>query len=160
MQSEAVFENIADRILLEIDKAKSSIYIAVAWFTNKNIFNKLLEKTNAGCEVHLAISKDALNLNNSINFNLLKNSNSKCFWIGNGETELMHNKFCVIDFSTVITGSYNWSYKAESNFENVVINSDDVVLATQFVEEFNQIIKQYYPDAHKSANIFPLDKVI
>ena len=45
MQTEAVFENIAERIQSEIKRAKKSIFIAIAWFTNKNIFNELLLKS-------------------------------------------------------------------------------------------------------------------
>ena len=40
MQTDAVFENIAERIQKEIGKAKKSVFIAVAWFTNKNLFNQ------------------------------------------------------------------------------------------------------------------------
>ncbi|MEI6879931.1 MAG: phospholipase D-like domain-containing protein [Bacteroidota bacterium] len=72
----------------------------------------------------------------------------------------MHNKFCVIDYNTVITGSYNWSYKAESNFENIIINSNDTILAEQFIAEFNQIKNQYFPQEPKVESIFPLDKII
>ncbi|HXF75019.1 MAG TPA: phospholipase D-like domain-containing protein [Methylomirabilota bacterium] len=32
-----------------------------------------------------------------------------------------HNKFAVIDGSTVVTGSYNWTLKAETNWENILI---------------------------------------
>lgn len=160
MQTEAVFENIADRIQQEIGKAQKSIFIAVAWFTNKNIFNAILSKAKSGCTVSLIISNDAINLNSQIDFSELDKYNSKCFKVGNGETELMHNKFCVIDFSTVITGSYNWSYKAETNFENIIVNYNDTSLAEQFISEFNQIKKQYFPNEPKAKNIFPLDKII
>lgn len=85
---------------------------------------------------------------------------SKVYKIGNGDTELMHNKFCVIDYSTVITGSYNWSYKAENNFENVIITSNDTTLADQFISEFINIRRQYYPDAVNEEIIFPLNKII
>ena len=44
MQTEAVFECIADRISLELEKAPSSIYIAVTWFINKKSFNVMLQK--------------------------------------------------------------------------------------------------------------------
>ena len=44
MQTEAIFENIAERIITEIQKANNSIYIAVAWFTNKSIFEQLIKK--------------------------------------------------------------------------------------------------------------------
>ena len=160
MQTEAVFENIAERIQQEISKAQKSVFIAVAWFTNKNLFNELVNKARDGCTVSLIISNDNINLNSSIDFEQLISANSKVYKIGNGDTELMHNKFCVIDYSTVITGSYNWSYKAESNFENVIITSNDTILAEQFISEFNNIRKKYYPDNIEEEIVFPLNKII
>ena len=160
MQTEAVFENIAERIQQEISKAQKSIFIAVAWFTNKRIFELLVDKAVNGCNVSLIISNDSINQNSQIDFNRLGINNSRIYKIGNGDTVLMHNKFCVIDFSTVITGSYNWSYKAESNFENVIITYSDTLLAEQFITEFNNIRRQYYADETKPETIFPLNKII
>ena len=159
MQTEAIFENIAERILTEIQKANNSIYIAVAWFTNKSIFEQLIKKAKNGCQIQIIISNDIINENSSIDFNDLEKHNGKVYKIGNGVTELMHNKFCIIDFNTVITGSYNWSYKAENNFENIVINSNDTSLAEQFVTEFNQIKKKYYPN-ETIQNEFPIEIII
>jgi hypothetical protein len=160
MQTEAVFENIAERIEHEISSAQKSIFIAVAWFTNRTLFNKLVQKAKNGCSVSLIISNDKINLNSSIEFDELITDKSKVYRIGNGETELMHNKFCVIDYSTVITGSYNWSYKAETNFENIIITNDDTSLAEQFIAEFNNIRKKYYPDSNNDETVFPLNKII
>ena len=123
MQTEAVFENIAERIVSEIDKAQNSIFIAVAWFTNRNIFYVLQRKAKEGCQINLMYSADHINENSSINFDLLKTKNSNVFPIGDGVHDLMHNKFCVIDHCTGITGSYNWSNKAESNHENITITN-------------------------------------
>ena len=160
MQTEAIFENIAERIQEEISKAQKSIFIAVAWFTNKNLFHELLNKARDGCTVSLIISNDDINLNSKIDFDQLLTVKSKVYKIGNGDTELMHNKFCVIDYSTVITGSYNWSYKAENNFENVIITSNDTTLAEQFIAEFNNIRRQYYPDVVNEEIVFPINKII
>ncbi len=160
MQTEAIFENIANRIIEEIKAANKSIYIAVAWFTNKSIFEELLKKAKQGCSIQIIISNDEINENSSIDFELLEKSNGNVYKIGNGGSELMHNKFCVIDYNTVITGSYNWSYKAESNFENIVINTNDTLLAKQFVKEFIQIKLKYYPNDAKIDKDFPLDKII
>ena len=159
MQTEAIFENIAERIITEIQKANNSIYIAVAWFTNKSIFEQLIKKAKNGCQIQIIISNDLINENSSIDFNKLEKHNGKVYKIGNGDTELMHNKFCIIDFNTVITGSYNWSYKAENNFENIVINSNVTSLAEQFVTEFNQIKKKYYPN-ETIQNEFPIEIII
>ena len=160
MQTEAVFEQIAERIQSEIKKTRKSIFIAVAWFTNKTIFDELIAKAKEGCKVFLIVSDDEINRNSRIDFELLAKYDSKFYKVGDGNTELMHNKFCVIDYSTVITGSYNWSYKAETNFENVIINYNDTALAEQFIGEFNQIRKHYYPDEPTIEIIFPLNKII
>lgn len=160
MQTEALFENIAIRIQEEIQKAQKSIYIAVAWFTNRNIFEKLILKARDGCMIHIIISNDDINNNSSIDFEQLTKYKGKVYKIGNGDTDLMHNKFCVIDYNTVITGSYNWSYKAENNFENIIVNYNDTSLAEQFVNEFIQIKNKYYPDEPKTENDFPLEKII
>ncbi len=160
MQTEAIFENIAERIQSEISNAQKSIFIAVAWFTNKELFDELVNKANSGCTIALIISNDRINQRSKIDYEQLNINNSRVYKVGNGETELMHNKFCVIDYSTVITGSYNWSYKAENNFENIIITADDTILAEQFVSEFKIIRKQYFPDESKKEDVFPLEKII
>jgi hypothetical protein len=160
METQAVFENIAQRIQQEIERAQSSIFIAVAWFTNQSLFNELVRKAHSGCRISLIVSNDEINANSSIDFNKLNIGRSKVFMIGDGKAELMHNKFCVIDHNLVITGSYNWSYKAENNFENIVLTYDDTALAEQFIIEFNNIRKQYYPELDPANLDFPLLKVI
>ncbi|WP_372650035.1 phospholipase D-like domain-containing protein [Draconibacterium sp.] len=159
MQTEAIFENIAGQIQQEIEKAQQSVFIAVAWFTNKALFNTLLNRAKDGCRVSLIISNDEINQNSPVDFELLNMNGSVVYKIGDGDSVLMHNKFCVIDHSTIITGSYNWSYKAESNFENVVITRNDTMLAEQFIAEFNKIRKQFFQD-EPSENYFPVDKIV
>ncbi|MGP5011805.1 hypothetical protein ACTXIR_12925 [Psychrobacter glacincola] len=61
MQTEAIFEDIAERISLELEKAQSSVYIAVAWFTNQNLFNVMLQKAQQGITVHLMLLNDHIN---------------------------------------------------------------------------------------------------
>ena len=160
METEAIFENIAERIQQEIISAESSIFIAVAWFTNQMLFDELIVKAKKGCKVSLIISNDEINSNSSINYENLNIGSSQVFKIGDGRKELMHHKFCVIDHDIVITGSYNWSYKAENNFENIVITSDDSSLAEQFITEFNELTKQYFPKSSTPTNDFPLSKII
>ena len=160
MQTEAVFENIAERIQEEISKAQKSVFIAVAWFTNRNIFNVLQRKAKEGCQINLMYSADHINENSSIDFDLLKTKNSFVFPIGDGDHDLMHNKFCVIDYCTVITGSYNWSNKAESNHENITITNGVTTLAEQFVSEFNKIKQRYFPESANEKTEFPLRKII
>jgi hypothetical protein len=160
METQALFENIAENIQQEIRKAERTIFIAVAWFTNKNIFDELVAKANEGCIVNLMLSNDKINKDSSIEFDNLNVGSSKVYFVGDGEKELMHNKFCVIDGNIVITGSYNWSYKAEKNFENIVLTSGDQSLAEQFITEFSNIKKQYFPNEKETSQDLPIDKIV
>ncbi|WP_201625024.1 phospholipase D-like domain-containing protein [Psychrobacter immobilis] len=159
MQTEAIFEDIAERIRLELEQAEQSIYIAVAWFTNRTLFNTLIEKSKEGVTVQLMLSNDHINQQSYVDYDQLNVGNSAAYLIGDGKTDLMHNKFCVIDGDTVINGSYNWSYKAEKNHENILITKGDSVLAEQFIKQFKKIRNTYF-DHRDSTPELPLDKII
>lgn len=49
-----------------------------------------------------------------------------------------HNKFAVVDGKRVLTGSYNWTLKAESNWENLLI-LDCPDLAEAYEREWDRI---------------------
>lgn len=134
--TEVVFENIEQRILKEIEEAHYAIFVSVAWFTNKRLFKALLEKAKANCYVSIIIQLDDINSQSGINYEEIKIGRSECFIISK-DTELLHDKFCVIDFRKVITGSYNWTYKASHNSENVIVLNDPSV-ATQYITRFEQ----------------------
>lgn len=160
IQAEAVFENISDRIKQELWKAQKAIHIAVAWFTNKELFDILKIKAQNNCKVFIIINDDEINNNSSIGYDNLNIKNIKIYKTGLNENELMHNKFCVIDNTTIITGSYNWSYKAKSNFENIIITYNDNILANQFLDEFNKIVKIINPKEALNDDIFPLHIIV
>ncbi len=160
MQTEAVFENISERIKQELWKTQKVIHIAVAWFTNKELFDILKIKAQNNCKVFIIINDDEINNNSSIGYDNLNIKNIKIYKTGLNENELMHNKFCVIDNTTIITGSYNWSYKAKSNFENIIITYNDNILANQFLDEFNKIVKIINPKEALNDDIFPLHIIV
>src|SRR5690606_30450850 len=159
MHIETIFDDIAKRIETELNKAQSSIIIAVAWFTNKNLFDTILKKSQEGCKVHLMISDDEINNNSQINYEFIEQYKSHFYKIGAEEKVLMHNKFCIIDNTVVITGSYNWSYKAEINHENIVIHYNDLELAKQFIAEFDYIRSIYFPDLAKENRLDTSDAI-
>jgi hypothetical protein len=134
--TEVVFEDIEQRILNEIGNAHYAIFVSVAWFTNKKLFNALLEKAKNNCYVSIIIQLDDINSQSGIDYNKIQIGRSECFKISK-DAELLHDKFCVIDFKKVITGSYNWTYKASHNSENILILNDPSV-ATQYISRFEQ----------------------
>jgi hypothetical protein len=69
---------------------------------------------------------------------LLKYENCKLYILPTATQRLMHNKFCVIDGTWVITGSYNWSDKAETNYENVLL-LENTEVASQYQQYFDKL---------------------
>lgn len=140
IQVEAYFNDIQATLLKELDTAKRSIYVAVAWFTDTHLFEKLIAKLNEGVEVAVVIVKDDINDKGWNDFERISQNGGQFFAI---EDTLMHNKFCVIDERIVVTGSYNWTYKAATkNLENITVTYNDYDLALKFIQQFRHITGQ------------------
>ncbi len=131
-----VFENIEQCILKEIREAHYAIFVSVAWFTNKKLFKALLDKAKNNCYISIIIQLDDINSQSGIDYTQIQIGRSECFKISKDE-ELLHDKFCVIDFKKVITGSYNWTYQALHNSENIIILNDPSI-ASQYICRFEQ----------------------
>ena len=138
------FNNIANEIGQQLDSATNDISVAVAWFTNEDLFVKLCNKVKAGVAVDLLIIDDLINNNViGLNFQDFVDLGGKLFF-GNPEN-LMHHKFCIIDNKILINGSYNWTYFAEyKNLENIIIH-DNYKEITPFIDEFRRIVNELTP---------------
>lgn len=113
------FDNIKKTITCEIKKASFVIWVAVAWFTDRDLANLLYLKSNQGLNIQIIMNDDEINssLKNKLqeHFEVILAPSSKQY------DKLMHNKFCVIDFEKIIHGSYNWTNKAQYNNETISI---------------------------------------
>lgn len=160
MQTQAYFEDIQLHILHELGKATNSILIAVAWFTDPQLFSLLRQKATDGVDVGLLITNDQINANSGLDYEQLRSLGATVEMIGTGgkKQPLMHNKFCVIDSETVITGSYNWTYMAQQHDENITVINEAPELASQFIAEFRQILKR--KNALGSESIFDRGKLM
>lgn len=144
MTSQAYFQDIRKHIKEEIVSANQSIWVAVAWFTDRYLFKWLCDKAEAGRDVQLIVMDDDITRNCSIDYTDLEACGGKLFLIHEGFGTLMHHKFCVIDEVTVITGSYNWSMKATTNHENITVTKSNPGFAYSFMDEFRRIKETYY----------------
>lgn len=134
--SEAYFNNIEEQIIKYLDEARVSIHVAIAWFTNQRIADKLIEKKKEGLDVKVVYYADNTNCKFGVNLD-----NIPYMPIRGTRGGIMHNKFCVIDNQKVITGSYNWSEKAENkNDENAAVVYDNDI-ASNYSVEFRRLFE-------------------
>jgi hypothetical protein len=150
------FENIADAIEKHLQTAEREILVAVAWFTNSKLLHALAERAQFGCKVCVIVSDDQINAA-YFDEDLLRACGAKVYKkdLGQGDA-IMHHKFCVIDRHTLITGSYNWSVKAEHNDENIIISTGDSITAALFVQEFENILQALGSTVQESLVVSPL----
>src|SRR5690554_1721810 len=123
-------------ILEHLDGATKKVCVAVAWFTETNLFEKLLELQNRGVVVELIVTNHDFN---RLDYDLIETNGGFFAEIGNDD-QLMHIKFCIIDYFTVISGSANWSNRAFTvNNEEVTIVSGNQQRTNDFLEEFERL---------------------
>ncbi len=130
--------SVRARIISEIDKAQSSLDIAIYNFTTEEIRDALVAARYRGVAIRIiADSSRADDMFSEIGyleshgFNLKRSSGA---FSGN-----MYNKYMIIDGRVLLTGSYNWSANAEENsFGNAVFVQGSPVVR-KFIEDFEKI---------------------
>lgn len=155
MEVKAHFSNIHTTILGCLSEAKHEIVAAVAWFTDREIFDRLCKQSALGVSVSVALIDDEINRSpGGLNFQKMRDLGGQVFLVppGSRDEPLMHHKFCVIDAQTVITGSYNWSHKARTNDENITVVSEAPMLAGQYLDAFHDLVNRYQPGARSPAD--------
>jgi len=130
---EPIFEDIQSEILKNLQNAKYTIWVAVAWLTDPKLMRVLYESHSRGVNVRLILQDDKINRNTGFDKHMHFETNWKLQQ--NYFDGIMHNKFCIIDFKTVIHGSYNWTKKANFNKEGITIIHNRKI-SEEFSDEF------------------------
>ncbi|MGG1215862.1 phospholipase D-like domain-containing protein [Priestia endophytica] len=136
-EHDVLFDEIKDEIIQGIRNAKYTIWVAVAWFTDRDIFKELLLRKNDGVHIRIITSDEKSNryLIDELeqNFDVVKVKMR-----GDYLSNRMHDKFCIVDLEFVIHGSYNWSKNARNNDETLA-TALDRDLVKKFADEFQRL---------------------
>lgn len=131
------FTDIQNKVFELIGTAHKSLKIAMAWIDleiYKNCFIELLER---GVKIKILMDSNPFNRNQKYNIESLidKGAEIRLVYCGG----IMHHKFCIIDNSICMFGSYNWTKAANTrNIEN--LNAcDDVKVVNCFRYEFKAL---------------------
>lgn len=148
MEINSHFENIRQVIINNLAESSKEIHIAMAWFTNHDIFEIILEKAKQ-VKVNLIVLNDDINNRlDGLDFQQFID-NGGIFYFGNQQNP-MHHKFCIIDSETLIAGSYNYTYLAESiNSENILVFKGCSDIIESYTKEFSKI----------TSNLIPIESV-
>lgn len=140
------FKGIEKKLIECISSTEKSLYIAMAWFTNKEIKESLIALKKKKPDVIIEIVVD----DNFINDNHFSNTETEFKAVGiiikkNVTGIFLHHKYMISDHKTTITGSYNYSKKANWNLENIiVVNSSNV--SNYYFRLFQFLTNENYKD--------------
>ena len=110
---------IKQRIISEINNANQSIYLAMAYFTDRDIAMAIVGAKTRNVTVDVILSSNSQNDTVKL---MLIGANIIVHAFETGDTRgIMHHKFCLIDNNITINGSYNYSINASNN--NVLFNN-------------------------------------
>lgn len=140
---------IKQRIISEIQKANQNIFLAMAWFTDRDIASEIINARKRNIYVDIILSS---NVQNETVKQMFREANVSIHAFETGdERGMMHHKFCLIDNKISINGSYNYSYNASNNnVENIQV-SDDKNTYRQLLAEFERL--KYNIDNQIDVNI-------
>ena len=133
--NEDILKQLQNKLLL----AQKTVKIAVSWFTNYSLFKQIRGMSESGVKIQLIINNDLINNGGyCLDLNQLIDSGVEISLVE--YPHLLHHKFCIIDDSVVISGSYNWTRFSAKNYENIIVIKDNEDIIDQFNEEFANIL--------------------
>ena len=129
-------DDFEQRLLDLIEHAKYSIDFLAYAFTSKTLSNALKNRHDKGISIRGVFDK-RWNSNQYSKYNEMLSNGLNVKLDGNKQT--MHNKVFIIDDKTVVTGSYNFTEKAnEKNNENAIVVHNEE-FASRYEDEFEEI---------------------
>lgn len=143
MKAEAHFDRRQKQIINEVNRAKYCIWIAEAWFDDKAIYEALINKARAGLNVEIILLGDNTRFdNNALNYCEFMDAGGELYYLNEDDSrEIKYNEFCIIDFKTVICGSYR---KVPSNKQkNIAIFKNFEHLTSTFTNEYMEMKNSY-----------------
>ncbi len=137
---EAYFnKDILTQLLKQLAATEQSVKIAVSWFTNYVLFEKIKQMAEAGINIQLITNNDLINNGGyCLNLNELIQSGVNISLVE--YPHLLHHKFVIIDNNILMTGSYNWTRFSNKNYENMLVINDEMIVK-QFCDEFDTLIE-------------------
>ncbi|PCI97675.1 MAG: hypothetical protein COB15_07410 [Flavobacteriales bacterium] len=123
-------------IIQKIKSAKDSVKICVFTISDDQISQEIITCHKRGVSVKLITDNDkCFDLGSDINRIEKKGIPVKI----DSSPNHMHHKFCIIDKTTLITGSYNWTRSAaERNQENILVTTEKEVTKS-YLREFEKL---------------------
>lgn len=150
------FRNIEEKIIEHIRSARSTIKIAMAWFTSPEIKTALRNHKFRHPEISVEVIVDNNKSNDQYFYNSLPDFKQVGIIIYEELPVMLHHKFMIIDEAVTLMGSYNYSRNARINLESICV-CKSVPFSSFYSRVFRSMTDKTYVDENISLLIkYPL----
>jgi phosphatidylserine/phosphatidylglycerophosphate/cardiolipin synthase-like enzyme len=127
---------VTDAIVREIGKARREILVQAYSFTSKPIAKALLDAKKRGIPI-IAVFDKSQRTERYTAATFLANAGIPVYI--DSQHAIAHNKIMIIDRSTLITGSFNFTEAAEKkNAENLLVIKGNQPLVDRYITNFQE----------------------
>ena len=137
-------DHLAERLIDYIDQEETSIQVAIYSLTHRAISEALVRAKTRGVEVELIIDPSSVKARSPL-VRMAAAGIPIYVWdpqlesVKRKKAPLMHHKFCVFGRKSVWTGSFNFTYEADTmNCENALY-LEEAAYAKPFLERFRSM---------------------
>jgi phosphatidylserine/phosphatidylglycerophosphate/cardiolipin synthase-like enzyme len=124
----------SERVIEVIEGAQDTLECAVYTFTLEPVAEALAEAVARGVQVWVVYELEQ----ESDNVTEILESGG-VFAKADGNGALMHHKFVIADANVVATGSFNWTWSADTGHDENLMILESPGLAAHFQDEFQRI---------------------
>lgn len=136
-------DGCTDLLLRSISSAQDSIVFLAYSFTSNELSEALLERARQGVRVEGVMESSQVASNRGSKYEIFRSAGLDVRLDANPKQ--MHEKVMIIDGQVVVTGSFNFTYSAETrNDENLLI-IENPQIALYYLAEFERIFNQAAP---------------
>lgn len=123
-----------DKIVDAIDNSRQSVLVQAYEFTSRPIAKSLIQSKERGIDVKVILDDSQIHSKYSVISELFKQKIP--IWI-DFKPAIAHNKVIIVDNKKIITGSFNFTYSAESrNAENLLIIIGNFPLTEKYIKNW------------------------
>lgn len=134
------FHDLESVVKENLSKATKRVRIAVAWI-NFNIYEEIFSYLLINnVKLQIIVNFDIKNSRYCKEISMIEQLGAKIKMLEMPTNyQYMHNKFCIIDDTSALIGSYNWTINATyKNFESLLI-TDNRLVVKKLVDEFKYL---------------------
>jgi phosphatidylserine/phosphatidylglycerophosphate/cardiolipin synthase-like enzyme len=138
-------DNVMDKLVTYVQGAQKSVRFMIFTYTDTNLANAMIARYQAGVDTEGVIEDRGASQGAMVPLFCAKVPVKL-----DGNKYTMHHKIIVIDESTVITGSFNFTKSADQENDDNVLVIHNADLAKLYLQEFDRVWGQgKSPDATK-----------